>query len=134
MEENMFLVDDKARLETERDKFRDTVIELKTYIGTIEEKLEVQKMEFEGDIQFAGECEARAVEDAKNFATAFKFQCKVMDKLRSQTVEVSTLLDSSYHYCTDSSIFSFRREKLIEYLKSLRVKVLALQKEIPEKA
>jgi hypothetical protein len=48
-------------------------------------------------------------------------------------VGISTLLDSSYYYCTDSSIFSFRREKLIEYLKSLRVKVLAMKKEFPEK-
>ncbi len=44
-------------------------------------------------------------------------------KLVSQMAEISTLLDSSYYYCTDSSIFSFRREKLIDMIKILRKKV-----------
>lgn len=108
MEENMFLVDDKSRLEIE--------------VGALK-----------GDNDYLREVAIRCKEDKEIFRKAAEIGYEKMDSLRSQTVEIDTLLDTSYYYSTDSTIFSFRREKIIEYLKSLRVKVLAMRKSFPEK-
>jgi len=72
-------------------------------------------------------------EDAKHFAKALEYQCKDMDKLRASTVEISVLLRTAFYYSTDSTIFSFRREILIDYLKKLRVKIDAMEESFPEK-
>ena len=131
--ENQTLKAEKQELFIERAEALEEGMFLSNDVARLKEQLEVQKLELEGDIQFANECVERFKEDAKNFASAFKYQCKDVDNLESQTVEVSTLLRDAYRYGIDSSIFSFRREKMIEYLKSMRVKVDALKESFPEK-
>jgi hypothetical protein len=111
MEENMFLKDDVAKLQ---------------------ENLEVQKMELEGDVQFADETVERFKQDKKIAVTAFDIAVDKMDKLKDQTVVISTLLDEAFYYSTDSTIFSFRREKLIDMIKNLRRKVDAMKDAFPE--
>lgn len=108
MEENMFLVDDKSRFETE--------------VGALK-----------GDNEYLREVAIRCKEDKETFVMAFDIAGNKIDVLHDSTVEISTLLREVFYYSTDSNIFSFRREKLIQFIKDLRVKVLAMEKLFPEK-
>ena len=97
------------------------------------EALEIEVDTLKGDNDYLREVAVRCKEDKETFVTAFGIAGDKIDSFRGSTVEISTLLDASFFYATDSTIFAFRREKMITYLRDLRAKVLALKKDFPEK-
>lgn len=106
---------------------------LKAENASLKEQLEVQKMELQCDIDFANECVERYKEDKKIFSTAFDISGDKIEELRSQTVEISSLLSQASSYLDNNGTFSFRREKMKKYMFDLRVLVTTMKDTYPEK-